>query len=252
MIDWFFGLLTPNQWEAWRNSLATLGGLIALVIATRTYRRSVKIKREEQARLVYSKVTHITHHDIGEPFDLLANGSRTGNAISGFTVIPNPDSNSPHKVLGLPYEPLVQATVVVRNGSKELIGPARVQMVNGGTGTTWDEFSISVAAIDPESDYVVNFTWPNEVHPGQYSLSTTVIFRDASGQWWRRHRAEPIEQVHSDPENQGPTAIERVQIRAQQERMGIPEERRIMDPHLTLHVRWQRYRRVRAGKSPTP
>ncbi len=252
MVDWFLGLLTPAQWDAWRNWLATIGGLIALLIATNTYRRNGKIKREEQARLVYSKFTHVEHHMPGTTFPLLPNGASIGNGSPGMQIVTNPDPDAEQKALGFAVAPLIQTTVIIHNGSKELIGPARVQMVNGGTGRTWDEFSISVGAIDPESDYVVDFTWINEVHPGQPSLATTVIFRDASGQWWRRHRAEPIEQVHDDPENVGPTPTERVGIRINQEAMGIPEAQRITEPKLTRRVRWHRFRRTRRGQSPVP
>lgn len=223
MVDWILGPLTPAQWDAWRNWLATVGGLTALLLATNTYRRNGKIKREEQARLVYSKFTHIEHHLPDATFPMLPNDATTGIGSPGVPRVTNPDLDAEHKLLGFAIAPLIQATVVIHNGSKELIGPARVQMVNGGTGRTWDEFSIGVGAIEPESDCVADFTWINEVHPAQPSLATTVIFRDASGQWWRRHRAEPIERVHDDPENNGSTLTERVGIRIQQEAMGIPE-----------------------------
>ena len=217
-----FDLLTPSQWiclgncmtsdkwESLRSWLATVGGLVALLIAANTYRRNVRIKREEQARLVYSKITHVAHHDPGATFPLLPNGARNGNGSPGVQIVTNPDPDAEHKALGVALAPLNQATAIIHNGSKELIGPARVQMVNGGSGKVWDEFSISVAEVDPDSDYIVDFTWINEFHPGLPPLATTVIFRDASGQWWRRHRSEPIERVHDDPENEGRTATERV------------------------------------------
>ena len=78
MVDWLFGLLTPTQWDALRNWLATVGGLIALLIAANTYRRNVRIKREEQARLVYSKIGSFAEHLPGERFDLLPNNAQAG------------------------------------------------------------------------------------------------------------------------------------------------------------------------------
>jgi len=252
MFDWFLGLLTPAQWDAWRGWLTTSGGLLALVIATSTYRRNGKIRREEQARLIYSKFTHVEHHEPGTLFSLLPNEARVGNGSPGMLIVANDEPDAAQKSLGLAIAPLIQTTVLIHNGSKELIGPARVQMVNGGNGRVWDDFSISTSSVEPETDYIVNFTWVNEFHPGQPSLATTLIFRDASGQWWRRHSAEPIEMVHADPENEGPTARERVVIRDQQEAMGVEEDLWLKEPTLTWRVRWFRSRRRSAGKTPTP
>lgn len=146
-----FEFLTAAEWELLRNWLGTVGGVIALLIAASTYRRNVKIKREEQARLVYSKVTHIEHHEPGALFDLLPNGARIGNGTPGVQIVTNPDPDAEHKAKGLAIAPLIQAAAVIHNGSKELIGPAHIQMVNTGRKRTWDEFSISVGVIDPES-----------------------------------------------------------------------------------------------------
>ncbi len=250
--DWLRNWLTSDAWDSLRSWLATVGGLVALLIAANTYRRSVRIKREEQARLIYSKITHVEHHDVGAMFPLNANGARDGNGSPGVQIVTNPDPDAEHKALGLALAPLNQVTVIIHNGSKELIGPARVQMINGGNGKVWDEFSVRVDAVDPESDYIVDFTWINEFHPGLPPLATTVIFRDASGQWWRRHRAEPIERVHDDPENEGRTATERAATKLRQQADGVPPEQQVTDPKLTTRVRWHRFWRKRAGKSPTP
>jgi hypothetical protein len=188
--------------------LATVVGLVALVIAAYTYRGNVRIKREEQARLVYSKITHREYHDCGAKFPLKPNDARFTNGSLGVQIRVNRDPLAEHKELGIAIQPLIQVTAVIHNGSKELIGPARVQIVDVGKGKVMDEFSMRAHAVDPESDWIVDFTWINEIHPNQPSLETTLIFRDASGRWWRRHRSEPIERVHDDPENQGPTATE--------------------------------------------
>lgn len=252
MANWTLGVLTPVQWDSLRNWLTTIGGLVALLIAANTYRRNVRVKREEQARLVYTKVTHVEHHMPGATFPLLPNGARIGDACPAVQIVVNTDPDAEHGSLGLALAPIIQATVSVHNGSKELIGPARVQMVNGGNDQVWDEFSIGVDAVEPETEYVVDFTWVNEFHPGQPSLATTLIFRDSSGQWWRRHRSEPIERVHDDPENLGPTAKERIAIRRYQQSIGISSEQQIAEPELSWLVRWHRsWRKVR-GKSPTP
>ena len=244
-----FDILSPAEWDALRNWLGTIGGVVALLIASSTYRRNVRIKREEQARLVYSKATHQNFHTPGTFFELLPNDARIGSGSPGYEIVVQVDKNGQQKAMGHALLPIIQVTAVIHNGSKELIGPARIQMVDKGFKRTWDEFSIKVGDVAPESDYVVNFTWINEHHPGQPALGTTVIFRDASAEWWRRHLTEPIEQVHNDPENSGPTPTERVGIRAQQIVMGVDP----MEEHkVTWRVHWNRFRRKCRGKSPLP
>jgi hypothetical protein len=191
-----FAFLTAAEWDTLRNWLGTIGGVIALLIGASTYRRNVRIKREEQARLIYSKITHIDYHEPGTLCNLLPNEARIGNACAGIQIVI--DSDGDQKAKGFALAPLIQATATIHNGSKELIGPARIQIVNRGRKSTLDDFSINVGTVDPESNYAVDFKWINSDHPGQPSLGTTVIFRDASGQWWRRHLAEPIERVHDD------------------------------------------------------
>jgi hypothetical protein len=252
VIDWFFGLLTPAQWEAWRNTLATLGGLIALLIAANTYRRNVRVKREEQARLVYSKVVDLKTHAVSDTFSLLPNDAQQGIGTPAMGHVPNPDPEAKERILGVALAPLIQFTATIHNGSKELIGPARVQMISGVTEELLDVASITLEAVEPETDVALDFTFVNEHHPGFAPAATSLIFRDASGQWWRRHRSEPIERVHDDPENSGPTANERVRIRQYQQTIGVPDHQQVKEPKLTVRVRWHRFLRRSVGKSPTP
>ncbi|SDS53247.1 hypothetical protein [Microterricola viridarii] len=245
MVDWFLGLLTSNEWDALRNWLATIGGLVALLIAANTYSRNVRIKREEQARLVYSRLDDLTFHDTGADFPM---NDKAGIGTSGGGVAISPTSTPGHG-RWLAVAPAIQAIVVVHNGSKELIGPIKVQMVNGGNDAIWDTFSIQVDAIEPESDKYFEFTWHNEFHPGQPALATTVLFRDASGQWWRRHRAEPVERVHDDPENVASTPSERAAWARNARAMGVEAS---PEPKASPRARWHRYWRRRRGKSPIP
>lgn len=251
MVDWL-GLLTPTQWEALRNWLTTVGGLIALLIAANTYRRNVRFKREEQAQLVYSKLGSLAGYAAGVRFDLLPNNAKVGTGIP-LEWIGTEDSPYELGGFGQAPDPVLQATVTIHNGSRELIGPARVQLVNlAGIPQAWEQTSISVDVIEPECDFVVGFTWVNNLFPGQPGLATTLIFRDASGQWWRRHRSEPIELVHDDPENSGLTPTERVERRLNQEALGIPEDQWVPEPKLTMRVRWHRFWRQVRGKTPIP
>lgn len=250
----FLDKITLGSWPDW---VAAIGTSLAFIVAAVSYARSVKVRREEQARLVYSKVIDVKHYKAGTELELLPNGAKRGALIGGgrtwtFAVPSSPDE----KLRDVALAPVIQLTAVVHNGSKELIGPAKVQVVNIGRNnmgrkTTYDTFSVIVDVVDPESDYVVAFSWPNVDHAaGEPSLGTTLLFRDASGQWWRRHRAEPIEAVHDDPENAAGTPAERAgwaaNVRAILGREPSPE------PKVPLRARWHRFWRKRRGKSPIP
>lgn len=236
----------PGTWPDW---IAAIFTSLAFVVAAVSYAFAIKDRREAQARLVYSRVTHVEFIEAGAELELLPHGAKIGNGFGTTIIMP---TRSEDKARGLALSPLGHVTAEIHNGSNELIGPARIQMVNGATGKAWDTFSISVAAIDPESSYVVDFTWPNELHPGQPSLGTTVIFRDATGRWWRRHMSEPIEHVHADPENEGPPPKEREGIRAYQRRIGVPEHQLIPEPRVSLRVRWRRLLRRLRGRPSIP
>jgi hypothetical protein len=251
MVDWFFGLLTPAQWDAWRNWLATIGGLAALLIAANTYRRNVRIKREEQARLIYSKFTHLVKQKPGDEYDMFPNGAKVRSTTTGEETIQHTDGPEfPQRARAL--TDVIWATAIIHNGSKELIGPARIQMYDRRTGKPWDDFSITVPEIEPESDTAVCFAWAEENHPGKLLLATTVIFRDSTAQWWRRHGAEPVERVHDDPENTGDTSVERARRLDHQKKKAVPPDKWVKEPVITLRVRWHRVWRKIRGKSFLP
>ena len=239
--------LTAPGVDGLRNWLATIGGLVALLIAANTYRRNVRNKREEQARLVYSKFTNIAHHNVGDLVELLPDGAQIGSGTNGGQIEQSTVPGEPAKLRVL--VPLIQVTAIIHNGSKELIGPAQIQMVNTGRKLVYDTFSVVVGAIEPESNYTVNFSFHNADHPGFPGLGTTLIFRDASGQWWRRHLGEPIERVHDDPENANHTPAERAAWAANAKSWGTEPS---PEPALTRRVRWHRYWRKRRGESPVP
>lgn len=245
MVDTFLGL-TPEQWEATRNWLATIGGLIALLVALNTYRHNVKNKREEQARLVYSRVRSVNRYLEGEPFT-----SEPGPPIQDPSIAQRFDPNDSRHYRAVVS--IMQIEVCVHNGSKELIGPAKAQMMNLRTGLPDDWQSVLVTTIEPESDATLHFLYranAEDLRRKETALpETTVIFRDASGQWWRRHGSEPIERVHADPESNYPTPSERVLWREYYTSQGL---RAGPEPTVPWSVVWSRYwRRVR-GKSPIP
>ena len=248
-IDMVLGALTPAQWDSWRNWVTAVGGLIALFIATSTYRRNVRIKREEQARLVYSKSTDVELRNPGDKFPVLPNGAQVGTGSPGVRINTVPALGGK----GWTSEAealtsLLQVTVVVHNGSKELIGPIRVELLVGGKRLLP---SLGIAEVEPDTNFVLDFTWvsPAGIVP---SLESTILFRDSSAQWWRRHRSQPIERVHNDPENVDLPAAERITARAAQKALGISEDKWVQEPKVPLAARWHRFWRKVRGKNPIP
>lgn len=183
MLDWFFALMTPDQWEILRNWLATIGGLVALLIAANTYRRNVKMKREEQARLVYSSLGQWTTHDEGS--DLRGFG---GTDSTTWAAITHDETRR-----WLTREPAIHAVLIIHNKSKELIGPVRVRIIDRDENGYLTTFAATVDHVDPESDHLVDAVFPNPKHPTPPWMGTEVSFRDASGGWWKRTLTEPIE-----------------------------------------------------------
>ena len=186
MVEWFLGLLTPAQWDAWRNWLATGGALVALFIGVNTYRRNVKIKREEQARLVFSEASGFG--TVKAPGDPVVN--YPGDSSTTWAGI--------KPVLGgmVAIEPILQVRLTVSNGSKELIGPIRIRMVDRDKGTFFGTgsrpFEAHIDSIRPETDHIANITFPIGDHEPRAWNGSDIQFRDASGQWWGRHLREPI------------------------------------------------------------
>ncbi len=214
MVDF----LTSLDWDSIRNWLATIGGLVALLIAANTYRRNVRFKREEQARLVYSKPSGISVLGPDEPEEEL--GSRGSVSMHHMNRTPN----------------RVQYWATVHNGSKELVGPVRIEVKHIGADPRYGEIWGTTPTIEPESDYTTAFLFDNHHAPNMPMFSTSVLFRDASGQWWRRHDSEPIERVHNDPANAGIGA-------------GFPLPN---PPPVTARTRWHRFWRRAKGRSAIP
>jgi hypothetical protein len=232
-------------WGSWPDWVTATFTSLAFVVAAVSYARSVKVRREAQARLVYSKLIAVSHHGPNALLELLPNSALMGVSGGGTELVlpAAPDQKTMERTL----VPATQLTAVIHNGSSELIGPAKLQVVNVGDNTLYDNFAAVVDAIDPDSEFVVVFTFPNPHFPGEPALGTTVIFRDASGSWWRRHRSEPIESAHDDPENSAPTAAMRAQYAANARAMGLQPS---PEPHVRLRTKWHRYWRVRRGATP--
>lgn len=237
--------ISLGTWPEW---IAAIFTSLAFLVAAVTYMRAAKANRESQARLVYASFTKISEHGPGEQLELLGEGVDIGGG-EGYTIVP-PVNHPVDKATMLTVAPIIRATVRIHNGSKELIGPFKLMIVNSGTGKLFDRVSMVYGPIEPESDKLIDFSVINEVWPNSPSISPTIWFRDSSGRWWRRHQYEPVEAIHDDPNNTADTAAER----AQRDRnvllmggTGLPPE-----PKPPLRVMWHRFWRRMRGKSPIP
>lgn len=227
--------IDPN----WVVGVATL---FAFLVAAGTYWQATKIRREEQARLVYSSLKAFHAREAGETFPVNGDGADVGLNKGNVRIV---DSGPDEPLQQVAFEPVLQVTIGIHNLSKELVSPVRVHLVDSGQKKVWKDFSISVT-VEPESTKLVEFVFPNFIHPAQPGIGTIITFRDSSSNWWRRHGSEPIDRVHSDPENSGPLREERESVRASQRAMGIAEDRLIQEPKIGPITRIRRLiRRVR-------
>lgn len=239
----FLDAITPGSWPDW---FAAAGTSLAFWVAAVSYWRSVKLHRQEQARLVYSKTVSINHHEPGTRIVVLPDGCLMGSEAEGVTLQIDSHGNASYVV----ETGVFQLVAAIHNGSRELIGPVKIQVVNTGRRRVYDTFAVSVETVEPESDVRVSFVFRNEAYPGgQPSLGTTLLFRDATGNWWRRAGSQPIEQVHNDPENEAPLPAQRARYAANARALGSEPS---PEPKVPLSVRWHRFWRRRKGKSSIP
>jgi hypothetical protein len=239
----FLSEIGLGSWPDW---VAAVGTTMAFGVAAQSYRHSVVLRRESQARLVFSKVVSIEYFEAGAILDPLPHESRLGNGTAAVDYVP---TGSFAQIIPTANRPVLQATVVVHNGSAELIGPVKIQMVDIGLGKVFEESSILATPVEPNSDFVVTFTLDNPHHPNQPSIGATIIFRDASGRWWRRHLLEPVEAVHADPENSSYTQFEMASFAAMAHSMGHDPS---PEPEISWLTRLRRLKRKLRGKSPIP
>ncbi|GGE86525.1 hypothetical protein D9V28_03150 [Mycetocola zhadangensis] len=173
LADWFAAVATGS----------------AFIVAALAYRRDIQLRREAQARLVYSKPTTAKVIDAGEQVDPEGN-------------IPMVITNGCHVVQGadgrwrtFAAEPLLRVRIVIHNGSAELVSRPKVYLVDEGYGVFLPHGEAELNPIDPATDFAQDFVVPNPHHPGQPALSTMLTFRDAHGAWWRRNGDDPVQSI---------------------------------------------------------
>lgn len=261
-----FSSVEPGSWPDW---LAAVGTTLAFLVAAVSYWRSVNERREEQARLIYSRVVGIEFHEPGAQFSMSPHLTPRGIVQGGVRIegpataeIVTADGGTVPLELSwlqavrsgteshfVAVDPVVVLTVAVHNGSKELIAPAKVKVVNIGRKTILDDLTFVLDLVAPESEERVYFVWKNGDHPGQPNLGASILFRDSSSQWWRRHLVEPIERVSNDPENSRWASTRRSSW-AEWARTSSPSP--APEPSPLLRARWHRAWRKLRGKAPLP
>lgn len=242
-MDWFFELLLPAQWDALRNWLATIGGLVALVIALVTYSSNARVRRESQARLVYGTVDYQGAFSADTALSAADN-----HAVEvGLTkVVKSVDRYSlMEQTEYVTLSDGMTARVAVHNESQELIGPVKVQLADASNGEIWDRVSARIQVIEPSSTGHASLSWSTPWLGAGSDLLVILSFRDSSGRWWQRFGTLPIESIHDDPVNTGITQHERQMRSLDPWDWTLPPE-----PHLTLAVRWHRLMRKLRHKKP--
>lgn len=231
-----------NQASLDPNWIVGIATSLAFLVAAGTYWQAVKVRREEQARLVYSSLKAFHARQAGETFPINGDGADIGLSNGNVRIV-NSDNDKTAQQIAL--EPVLQVTVAIHNLSKEMVSPVRVHLIDSGHGKVWKEFSLSVV-VEPKSTKLVEFVFPNHIHPAQPGIGTIITFRDSSSNWWRRFGSEPIDRLHSDPENSGPLREERELTRAYQRSIGIAEDLLVQEPKIGLITHTRRLiRRLR-------
>lgn len=246
VADLIVGGIAVGSWPDW---IAAAGTSLAFVVAAFAYRRDVKVRRQSQARLVYSKLVDYETFHVGTIIPTLPDGAVQGCNAAGTVELvfsDNPDGTAVLRTTA----PAIRVVIDVHNLSDELIGPAKIQVVDAGRNAILNDFCCLTGVIEPHSTYRCDFVFQNDRYPaGEPSLGTTVIFRDATGGWWRRHLSDLIEAVHDDPENGAFTPAQREQWAANARAFGSTPT---PEPFISRRVRWHRYWRRRRGLSPIP
>lgn len=184
MLDWFLSLLSPEGWEAWRSWLTTIGGLTAMLIAANTYRRNVRDKREEQARLVYAAVVDSGQYRAGEWLVPSETEKTVIIRLGRMDVRDSIKLDSDH----------AWSRVRLRNGSRELISSVYVDVGRLMPGLAIDA-SVGHGFVEPDSEVVIKFVWANPDRHVPQTLYPQIQFRDSSGVIWHRKSGMPIKRT---------------------------------------------------------
>lgn len=161
---------------------------IAAVVALVTYRHSVTVRTEAQARLVYATRDATKHLAAGDGWDV---GDEMGVTFQGMTTLVGPPR------LAMPG---VQVRVAVHNGSDEPLPQGVVRVLDFGLkkpASAWATFGV-VPPRDSRAQWIL---FPDvHGHPNaQGAYSVYLAFQDSSGRWWERDEGGIIRRLRRDP-----------------------------------------------------
>lgn len=183
----------------WIGTVASATTALAFVLAAITFFRSERSRRQAQARLVWSRL---------EPRMWQAGQSIPPSGAPVSVVTPDVYRDLPGQASeGIVPEgrAALQALVTVVNDSAEVVGPVLVQLVDASNGGRYGgpreipqgSESWMVQSVEPGGEAVCSIT----VLSVGGAAYPSILFRDASGRWWRRIAHGPVEWVHDDPAN---------------------------------------------------
>jgi hypothetical protein len=189
-LDVIFGWRTPEQWEAIRGWLTTLGGLAAVIIALITYMRNVRTNKEEQARKVYASSRLVKRgregHSFKRPQPTFATVEGAGEwartGLDEFSITLTSD--------------VQYFRLAVHNSSEELIGPvilkSRHRYADESIVWGYQRFGFLKPGSAEDQELVVPLDGDG-LAPEKIGLF--LIFRDSSGRWWTRSGTSPIKKA---------------------------------------------------------
>jgi hypothetical protein len=158
-------------------------------ITLAAYERDVEVRREAQARFVYSTTEVLAEVRPSAAF-----------AVSGEVAIPGGLAHSDGRSGWIGDADGLIVRVTIHNGSDELIGPYSIGIYDYQTGAS-PEGDIRSGRRDPilPSGSESTALGAPTAHGRGHLLRGDIIFRDSSGTVWRRRGAEPIEEYIDTP-----------------------------------------------------
>lgn len=184
-LDETLGLLTPAPWDAWRNWLATIGGLLALFVTIRTYRRNVQLKNEEQARKVYAEIVEVGDGKQGAKIRQKDRRIEVDAAVGLWERI------TPELWEVKASVPWRHYKHAVTNGSDEIIGPVTFTEQHVYDDGTHKVVSSTLMVLKPGDRAEFQSIVPGSSIAAPRSLFL-VTFRDSGGRWWDREGTEAV------------------------------------------------------------
>lgn len=171
--------ITMGSWPDWLAAICTAA---AALVAAFSYSHSVRLRREAQARLVYSRID--SYSTFGQDMTVVRRGPFIISSSAQDLVVSRKGLHTLGKVS--------KVDVHVHNDSPELIGPFRIRLGNQD-GREIHTMYGDVLRPNHAAKWSVYFA-PSEAS-GLSSVEAVLQFRDASSRWWQRHSLGAVRPV---------------------------------------------------------